>query len=293
MNLLLIAPLGLTVVGIAAGWFLPRFASPVLWVRVLTATTVIAAASVSAALLLVAATGASELPAVSDLVGWCEALTPGDHGAAPWIGFVAATAAGLATWRARRHLALRRDDRARFANVDGVHVIAAGGPVAFAVPGSPGGIVLGDQLLASLDATERRVVLAHEQAHLDFGHHRYIHIAEVCAAAFPFLAPLARQVRFGTERWADEAAADRVGSRRDVACAIARVALLGQPDTAPLAGLGFRGSGAGARVDALLRSSRPRLHELPFAAASVTVLPSLAGSAVQVHHLAEFVAHAC
>ena len=44
--------------------------------------------------------------------------------------------------------------------------------------------------------------------------------------------PLARQVRFNTERWADESAANEVGSRALVARAIARVALLGIPPTA-------------------------------------------------------------
>lgn len=291
MNLLLIAPLGFTVLGVVAGWFLPRVASPSLWVKVLTAAMVAAAVAVSAALVLVATAGATELHAVSDLLGWCEALYSGDHGAAPWAGAVAASAALLATRGALRHRHLVRADRTAFASVGGVHIIDADGPVAFAVPGRPGGIVLGDQLVGALDRAERRAVLAHEQAHLSLGHHRYVYAAELSAAAFPFLAPLARQVRFGTERWADEAAAAQLGSRRIVARAIARVALLGQPDTS--LGLGFGSRGAGARVEALLHPGRASRFQIPLVASALTVLASVAGSSVQVHHLAEFVAHAC
>src|SRR5690606_30730833 len=84
VNALLVAPLLLVVAGIAAGWFLPRVASPAASVRVLTAATVVAAAGVAAALVLVTAAGASELHEVSSWLGWCDALYPGDHGAAPW-----------------------------------------------------------------------------------------------------------------------------------------------------------------------------------------------------------------
>ncbi len=63
---------------------------------------------------------------------------------------------------------------------------------------------------------KRRALLAHEQAHLDLGHHRYLRASEM-TASFPLLGPLARAVRFSTERWADEEAASVVGDRRVVA----------------------------------------------------------------------------
>lgn len=292
MNALLVAPLLLVVAGIAAGWFLPRVASPATSVRVLSAATIVAATGVAAALVLVTAAGASELHKVSSWLGWCDALYPGDHGAAPWAGGLAAALLVVSTRRAMRYRHRARVELASFAHIDGIEVFAAAGPVAFAVPGSPGGVVLGDELVRTLSRDERRAVIAHEHAHLDHGHHRYVHAAETCAAAFPFLVPLARQVRFNTERWADETAAVEVGSRALVARAIARVALLGAPATTPGV-LGFGSLGATTRVDALLHPPAPARLTLPAAASTMTILTTLAGSSVQVHHLASFINHAC
>jgi Zn-dependent protease with chaperone function len=292
VNALLVAPLLLVIAGIAAGWFLPRVASPATSVRVLTAATVVAAAGVAAALVLVAVAGASELHKVSSWLGWCDALYPGDHGAAPWAGGLAVSLVVLASRRALRYTRMARAELATFAHIDGVEVLPAAGAVAFAVPGSPGGVVLGDELVHALSRDERRAVIAHEHAHLDQGHHRFVHTAETCAAAFPFLTPLARQVRFNTERWADELAAAEVGSRALVARAIARVALLGGPTMAPGA-LGFATLSVSARVDALLRPPAPAGLTLPAAASAMTILTTLAGSSVQVHHLASFLNHAC
>jgi beta-lactamase regulating signal transducer with metallopeptidase domain len=147
-------------------------------------------------------------------------------------------------------------------------------------------------LLDALDAEERRVVLAHEQAHLDLQHHRYVHAAEACAAAFPFLLPLARQVRFSSERWADEAAADRVGSRSLVGRVIAKVALLGEP-THTDRGLAFAGSGVTARVEAMLDPDGGSPPRLSMTVSATTVLVTLSGASVQVHHLAEFLVKSC
>lgn len=295
MNVLLFAPLLLVVAGVVAGWFLPRVTSPASSVRVLTVATVVSAAGVVAALALVALAGASELHEVSSWLGWCDALYPGDHGAAPWAGALAAALLVVAIRRARRYLNRCRAELAAFGSVEGVEVIAAAGAVAFAVPGSPGGVVLGDELVRTLSRDERRAVIAHERAHLDHGHHRYVHAVETCAAAFPFLVPLACQVRFNTERWADEAAASAVGSRTLVARAIALAALLGAP-AAPAAApgvLGFGSLSAAARVEALLRPSTPVRLALPAAVSTLTILMTLGGSSVQLHHLAFFLGHAC
>lgn len=292
MNLLLVAPLLLTVGGIVAGWFLPRLVTPATCARVLTVAVVFAAASVSSALLLVAMAASSELHMVSDALGWCRALYPGDHGAAPWAGAVAGALLVAAVVRAARYGRRVRAEHAPFADIDGLEVIASNEPIAFAVPGRPGGVVIGSALLNGLDPDERAAVLAHENAHLDLHHHRYVHTVEACAAAFPFLVPLAIQVRFATERWADETAAADIGSRRTLARAIARVALMPHGgDLRPA--LAFSGRGTTARVDALLHPGDPRRFELPAAVVAATVLTTVAGSSVQVHHLALFVLHAC
>lgn len=292
MNLLLVAPLLLTVGGIVAGWFLPRVVSPATGARVLTAAVVLAAASVTSALVLVTMAASSELHTVSDALGWCRALYPGDHGAAPWAGAVSASLLGAAAYRAVRYRRRVRGELAPFAGIDGIEVIASDDPIAFAVPGRPGGVVIGSALLCTLEPNERSAVLAHENAHLRLRHHRYVHTVELCAAAYPFLIPLARHVRFATERWADEAAAEEVGSRRTVARAIARVALMHHgPQVSP--SLAFSGRGTSARVEALLHPDDPHRVEVPVAATLATLLTALAGSSVQVHHLAMFLVHAC
>lgn len=292
MNLLLVAPLLLTVGGIVAGWFLPRWVSPATGARVLTAAVVLAAASVVAALTLITLAAASELHSVSDALGWCRALYPGDHGAAPWAGAVAGALLLAAAVRAVCYARRVRVEHAPFAHIDGIEVVACDDPVAFAVPGRPGGVVVSSALFGHLDADERSAVLAHENAHLRLHHHRYVRTVGACAAAFPFLIPLARQVRFATERWADETAALEVGSRRTVARAIARVALMHRP-AQMASSLAFSGQGTSDRVNALLHPGDPRRMEVPFAAAGATLLTVLAGSSVEVHHLATFLLHAC
>lgn len=292
MNLLLVAPLLLTLGGIVAGWFLPRFVSPATCARVLTAAVVLATASVGSALVLVTLAASSELHTVSDALGWCRALYPGDHGAAPWAGAIAGALLVAATVRAVRYRRQVRAEHAPFAGIDGLEVIASDDPIAFAVPGRPGGVVIGSALLGHLDPDERSAVLAHENAHLRLHHHRYVHTVELCAAAFPFLLPLAHQVRFATERWADERAAAEVGSRRTVARAIARVALMPR-GTHVAPSLAFSGRSTSARVDALLHPDDPRRVEVPAAVTVATVVTMLAGSSVQVHHLAMFLVHAC
>jgi hypothetical protein len=152
--------------------------------------------------------------------------------------------------------------------------------------------VLGDELVRSLTREERAAVLAHEQAHLDLHHHRYVRATEVCAAALPFLTPIARKVRFNTERWADEAAASAVGSRRLVARTIARVALLGEPDRRASLGLAFAGPGALARVDALLLPPADDVGA-PVAMASGVFAVTLVGSSVELHHLLAYLVHTC
>ncbi|MEO5610358.1 MAG: hypothetical protein ABIQ61_00325, partial [Ornithinibacter sp.] len=93
----------------------------------------------------------------------------------------------------------------------------------------------------ALPAAERRVLLAHEAAHLSHRHHLYIQAAELSAAANPLLRPLARAVGAAVERWADEAAAQAVGERSVVARAVARASLAAQGGgTGPMPPVGSR-----------------------------------------------------
>jgi hypothetical protein len=291
MNLLLLAPVSLALVGIGAGWFVPRYLRPKPATQLLTAAIVVTTVAIISALIQVAVAGASEVPALADILGWCRAIYLGQHGAAPLVGLVAAgglAAIAAASWR--HHRMIRRE-LAVFAEVDGIEVVDLEGPVAFAVPGRPGGVVLGIGLLEQLEGEQRCAVLAHENAHLALHHHRYVHAAELCAAGLPVLRPLASQVRFMTERWADEVAAEMIGSRQVLATTIARVALM-PPALPTTATLGLGGHGTVDRVDALLNPRRSPF--LVAAGSTATVSAAVAiGSAIQLHHLLAFVAHVC
>jgi Zn-dependent protease with chaperone function len=78
---------------------------------------------------------------------------------------------------------------------------------AYAIPGRPGRIVVSTGLLRSLDASERRAVLAHERAHLAHRHHLHHTSVHLAAAANPLLRRVRAAVALSTERWADEDAA--------------------------------------------------------------------------------------
>ncbi|MFJ9823842.1 M48 family metalloprotease [Streptomyces sp. NPDC101160] len=120
-------------------------------------------------------------------------------------------------------------------------------------------VVVSTGMLAALGPAERRALFAHERAHLTGRHHRHLLAVELAARANPFLRPLRTAVSYTAERWADEEAAGAVGSRRTVARAIGRAALIAAP--APAAATlahvsgGSTGGGAGPvprRVAALL-----------------------------------------
>jgi Zn-dependent protease with chaperone function len=143
-------------------------------------------------------------------------------------------------------------------------VVALDAPHAFAVPGRPGRILVTRGLLSVLDGDERRVVLAHERAHLRSRHHWLRAATEVCAAVNPVLIPVREAVAFLVERSADEHAASVTGSRELVARALTKAALAseaaGRVGVWPAA-LPFAGCGVSARV-AALRSDPPRPEPL-------------------------------
>ncbi|MCN9242159.1 M56 family metallopeptidase [Streptomyces sp. RY43-2] len=124
---------------------------------------------------------------------------------------------------------------------------------AYALPGGPRDrVVVSTAMLTSLGSRERRALFAHERAHLAARHHRHLLLVELAACANPFLRPLRTAVAYTTERWANEEAALAVGSRKTVARAIGRAALVSRGTPAPtLAGLAEPGP-LPRRVAALL-----------------------------------------
>jgi Zn-dependent protease with chaperone function len=128
---------------------------------------------------------------------------------------------------------------------------------ALAVPGRPGRIVLTSGMLRSLDAEQRRALLAHERAHLQRHHHLHQSATAISAALNPLLRPLRAAVGLSCERWADEVAATVI-SRRAVAQTLVRAAV-GAPPTLPNTVLAAAAADVVSRV-AALDGPAPRLR---------------------------------
>ena len=96
---------------------------------------------------------------------------------------------------------------------------------AYTLPGWPCRIVITTGMLDALSAQERQVLLAHERAHAGGSHYLFTSAARLASAANPLLRPVAAQVGYTVERWADERAAAATGDRPLTARAIARAAM--------------------------------------------------------------------
>ncbi|MFF5262407.1 M48 family metalloprotease [Actinomadura viridis] len=132
-------------------------------------------------------------------------------------------------------------------------VVESDTPMALAVPGREGGVLVSRGLLRALDRAQLRVVFEHEASHLRHRHHHYLALGALAAGTVPLLRPLNTRLRFALERWADEDAAEAIGDRTLVAHTIARVALAHSsraPEPPPFPA--FTGSGVVQRVEALL-----------------------------------------
>lgn len=199
------------------------------------------------------------------------------------VGVACAVAAALMVAAAARAAFRVRHER-RWMRAAAQELNASDDPIALALPGRRGGVVLSQGLRAMLPRPELQVVIAHEQAHLRHRHHRYLAASSICAATIPLLRWTDRSLRFSIERWADEEVALKVRDRRLVAHTIARVALpsLGATVTPALSEFGVV-----ARVEALLQDAPPASRA---AGAAMLTAAGIAGSgvtssAVQLHHL--------
>jgi len=166
------------------------------------------------------------------------------------FGLVRVVRVARARWATRRELR----ELCRSCAPGELAVVPVAEPHAFAVPGRPGKVLVTQGLLALLDGKERRVVLAHERAHLTGRHHGLRATAEVCAAVNPMLVLVREAVAFLVERNADEHAATVSGSREVAARALSKAALV-EATERKHAVLGFIACSVTARVAAL--------HEAP------------------------------
>ncbi|GHI20180.1 MULTISPECIES: M56 family metallopeptidase [Streptomyces] len=168
-----------------------------------------------------------------------------------------------------RHRSVRRRAARALAGLPDtpVAVLPDPAPYAYALPAATrrarDRIVVSRGMLARLGPAERRALFAHERAHLTGRHDRLLLVARLAAAANPFLRPLRTAVTYSAERWADEEAAVRVGSRRVVARAIGRAALAsGGTGPATLAAFAVAGP-VPRRVAALLAAPPPAPRAWP------------------------------
>jgi Zn-dependent protease with chaperone function len=243
-----------------------RRGAPAVAARVLAGAAVVSAAATTWSLLLLAATLVGAAPPVV-----ADAREDGRPLPEPVPETVALVALALLLFLAHRFLrAARAEYLARRTlrllcegQPPDTELIVAASPVAeaFAIPGSagsPGRILVTSTMLGALSPEERRVLLAHERAHLTHRHARLSTAVSLAGAVNPLLAPVRHAVVFLVERWADERAAAVVGDRACAARALARAALTAG-GRRPSRGLGFTDRAVTRRIAALQIAPPPRL----------------------------------
>jgi len=246
------------------------------------ATLVLAAAPT---LWLMGAIGLGHLGVRSPFTDWSFHLLPSFGFAG---GFLGALACGLMlVGVARTFRVLRLHRRLLATQPSGVEILPSSAVFAYTLPGSAGNIVLSEGLVSLLKQDECRAVIAHERAHAQHRHDRYLLLGRVATALLPFVKPLGDRLEFSLERWADDEAAVHVDDRRLVAMAIARVATVGSHPSPSVAGVARLG--AVARAEALLAPPPKHGPGRPVVmVAGLALLMTIASAAFQLHHTAMF-----
>jgi len=241
-----------------------------------------------------------ELPPVDSVLGWCS-IRASHREVGVVIGAISLVLSVimigrvvLVVIRHRRGFRSSREICEQLGSNRGDMLVAESSRLfAYAVPGRDGGVVVSSAMLEALSAAERRVLLAHEKAHLSHRHHHNMVIAELAVAVLPILRPLANRIELATERTADESAAlSMSGDRPLVARAIAKAAIAsgGSGST----GLSMSGGPVVRRVEAMLDADHDdSVSKFGVTAAVVLVLAAWMGSVVQLHHMSGLLSHIC
>jgi Zn-dependent protease with chaperone function len=288
MRVIVYLPFVISALLAIAGPRLARRMPPKSGTRLLLAAALGCAVTVLLTLGLLAWTLIARLPLVAAVGAWS-----GDHlhhhdpvptpVAKTACVILTALACALAFATARRLRALHHVRREARRLGEG-HLVVIDEPQieAFAVPTRDeqgGRIVVSTGMLRTLTHDERRVLLAHETAHLNHRHYRHRTLATLIAAANPILVTLPAAIHHLTERWADEDAAATTDDRHLAARALARAALAAQEEkrrTSPSSAvLCFGEAGVGNRVRALLAEAprrRPTIAALLIALLAAALL---------------------
>lgn len=265
--------------------------APAMAVRALTAIVVLASATVLLVVLAIAAGFVARTSVGMAVLERCPRLGLVHHRVGAVEGTLALAALAVIGFRVVRVVRLRfwatQGTKGRH-----LKILRTDEPIAYAAPGKPGCVVVSRGLLKELSPDERRVLFAHERAHLNQNHHRYLLVGSIATAIAPMLSGVVEQLQLATERCADEAAVNQMGGDREVvAMSIGRAALA---TTAFAGSVGALGGGSiPLRVQALLEEPRASLVRKMIVVAAVTGAGVVVASSVQVHHLYEVVAHVC
>jgi Zn-dependent protease with chaperone function len=261
---------------------------PATAVVLLTAAMLVTALATGFVLSVLALFVLGQVPLVARLGHWSAAVIGHDLPVPAAVGILAGTVVcGLLAAAVRRATLSGRDlvlaavaCRRLGPSAAGLVVVDDDLPDAYALPGLGGRVVVSTAMLRALPAAERRVLLAHEHAHLAHRHHLYVQLAALAAAADPLLRPAERAVRAAVERWADEVAAAEVGDRALAARALARAGLAratSRRAAAPSAmALAATDVGVAGRARALLAGPPPRRRVLAGALAALVLSVSAA-----------------
>lgn len=272
-------PLLLSLLLRLVGPVIGRRVAPALAARVLTSAAVLTAAATTWSLVLLTAASVGDAPPVA-----AEARQDGHRLADPVpgvIGIAACLALAFVARRVHRAVRAERGIRRALRRLSAGHppdteliVAASDVPQAFAIPGRPGRILVTSAMLGALGPAERRVLLAHERAHLAHRHGFLVTAASLAAAADPLLVPVRSTVAFLVERWADEQAAATVGNRDTTARALARAALVAGGARTGCA-LTFTDRAVTRRIAALQTAPPPYMWTAAAAVLALGALPAL------------------
>src|SRR4051794_27112354 len=189
---------------------LGRRLPPATAVRLLTAAMLVAALATGFVLAVAGVLVLAQIPLVAALGHWSAHVLGSGLPVPATAGCLAAiTVCGLLAAALRRAALGGRDlvlaavaCRRLGPAVNGLVVVDDEEPDAYTLPGIGGRVVISTAMLRALPADERRVLLAHEAAHLAPPHHLWGQAAELAAAGHPPPRPAARAGRAGGGRGA-------------------------------------------------------------------------------------------
>jgi Zn-dependent protease with chaperone function len=268
--------------------FIGRTLPPALATCLLTVLSLTVSATCGLILSALAVISLARIPLAAQLGHWSASIV--QHGGAPpvWLGVLATAVVAIlltaAVLRCLRSISAIAGARYALRGLEvpqsNLVVIDNAAPTAYSVGGLHGRIVVSTAMLRALSADERRVLLAHEAAHVRHHHYLYVQLCEVAAAANPLVRASVSAVRASVERWADEAAARDVGDRGLVARGLARAALA-RSTMPPVAGsLGISDGEVVLRVRALMSAPPAQRRQLSAVLALAVPLCWLAAAVV-------------